>query len=469
MRFSWKKAMKWLTAASVVGIGLTAQTVFAEESSLTKVYHVYVDSDYAGTVDDKEIVEDYIIDKIAEKQSDEDELTYTINEEIRYVPEQVFSPEADDQKVIDYLDDELTVAVEAEALVVGDDVVGYFANEEVAEEVIQAYQEQFVSKDELDKIDNDSDQQSESLSVGEYTIIDVSLTDKVSTKTKKVAKDDVLSVDEGVTLLEKGKLETKKHKVKDGEVLGAIANKYDLSLDELLALNEDLTEDDTIKPGDKLNVTVNEPYVEVRVVEENVKEEELDYETEIEKTDDLYKGEEEVKQEGKNGTVEKQYRLEKVNGKTVEKEVIDENVVEEPVDEVIVKGTKEVSSHGTGDFHWPAVGGYISSHMGERWGRFHKGIDIAGVSDRSILAADNGTVVSTGYDSSGYGNKIVIDHNNGYRTLYGHLDSIDVSAGQTIEKGQKIGVMGATGRSTGVHLHFEVRKDGALKNPTDYL
>jgi murein DD-endopeptidase MepM/ murein hydrolase activator NlpD len=77
-------------------------------------------------------------------------------------------------------------------------------------------------------------------------------------------------------------------------------------------------------------------------------------------------------------------------------------------------------------------------------------------------------VVSAGW-GGGYGNKIVIDHQNGYRTLYGHMSSLKVSVGQTVSKGSAIGVMGATGDATGVHLHFEVYKNGSLVNPLSYL
>ena len=98
----------------------------------------------------------------------------------------------------------------------------------------------------------------------------------------------------------------------------------------------------------------------------------------------------------------------------------------------------------------------------------HKGLDIARPSNRSILAADNGVVVSAGADGS-FGNKIVINHNNGLKTLYAHLSSIDVSVGQTVEKGSKIGVMGSTGNSTGIHLHFEVHKNGVFQNPLNYV
>lgn len=126
------------------------------------------------------------------------------------------------------------------------------------------------------------------------------------------------------------------------------------------------------------------------------------------------------------------------------------------------------SVQGNGEFGWPAVGGIITSYQGPRWGKFHKGIDIAGVSNRAILAADGGTVAVAGWHND-YGNYVKINHPNGYTTLYAHMSSLNVSAGQSVSKGTQIGVMGSTGRSTGMHLHFEVLKNGKLINPMSVL
>src|SRR5690625_560836 len=110
----------------------------------------------------------------------------------------------------------------------------------------------------------------------------------------------------------------------------------------------------------------------------------------------------------------------------------------------------------------------ISSTYGPRWGSFHRGIDFARPSNRDILASAGGVVESAGYLGS-YGNRIVINHNNGYKTLYAHLSSINVTVGQTVSQGEKVGVMGSTGRTTGVNLHFEVVKNGSTINPMNVL
>lgn len=120
---------------------------------------------------------------------------------------------------------------------------------------------------------------------------------------------------------------------------------------------------------------------------------------------------------------------------------------------------------GTGQFVWP-VGGNITQDY--RW--YHQGIDIANKGAPGVVAADAGTVVVAGWPSPwAYGNRALIDHGNGFATLYAHLSQIYVQPGQAVSRGQAIGKMGSTGRSTGVHLHFEIRKSGAAQNPLNYL
>jgi murein DD-endopeptidase MepM/ murein hydrolase activator NlpD len=119
----------------------------------------------------------------------------------------------------------------------------------------------------------------------------------------------------------------------------------------------------------------------------------------------------------------------------------------------------------TGAFVWPAAG-----KITQGFSFFHKAFDIANRAGGPILAADSGTVIVAGWpDNSGYGNRVMIDHGNGYVTLYGHMSVIQVQVGQKVQRGNVIGQMGSTGRSTGTHCHFEVRHGGVLENPGIYL
>ena len=120
---------------------------------------------------------------------------------------------------------------------------------------------------------------------------------------------------------------------------------------------------------------------------------------------------------------------------------------------------------------WPTIG-IITTYFGE-YGplslRGHSGLDIAAPTDTPIVAADDGEVLKAYWNRDGYGGLIVIGHPSGYETWYAHLDRFSVEIGQQLKRGEKIGLMGSTGYSTGSHLHFEVRQDGQVRDPLDFL
>lgn len=140
---------------------------------------------------------------------------------------------------------------------------------------------------------------------------------------------------------------------------------------------------------------------------------------------------------------------------------------------------------GSGIFAWPVPGFYhVTSGVGWRWGSYHKGIDISsyGIRGANICASDSGTVVKVNNTCShdwgksgscgcggGYGNYCIINHGNGYMTLYAHAQYINVSPGDEVNQGDVLGIIGSTGWSTGDHLHFEVRLNGTTMNPLDYV
>lgn len=117
-----------------------------------------------------------------------------------------------------------------------------------------------------------------------------------------------------------------------------------------------------------------------------------------------------------------------------------------------------------GDFVWPASG-----NISQGFAFYHKGIDVASKLGPDILAADAGSVIVATCTGGGYGCHVIVDHDNGFTTLYAHLSKIYVTQGQTIGRGGGLGRMGSTGRSTGTHLHFEIRKNGVQINPLSLL
>ena len=193
---------------------------------------------------------------------------------------------------------------------------------------------------------------------------------------------------------------------------------------------------------------------------------------------------EKVKTEGENGEEEVTVRTVYVDGVQTDAYETDSEVIKEAVDEVVVKGsdsssegtssssTSSSSSYGSGSFIWPVPYTHnITSEFGMRWGRLHGGIDIAagGVYGQSIVAADSGTVILAGNQGDGYGNYVIIDHGNGYKTLYGHMSSVAAYTGQQVSQGEVIGYVGSTGNSTGPHLHFEIRVNDVQTDPLGYV
>jgi murein DD-endopeptidase MepM/ murein hydrolase activator NlpD len=140
----------------------------------------------------------------------------------------------------------------------------------------------------------------------------------------------------------------------------------------------------------------------------------------------------------------------------------------------LIQGTGSTGSGSYGgELFWPTNGAIVSgfgyrTHPVYGTTRFHAGVDIDGGCGQPIFAAEDGTVLSTGYNG-GYGNATVIDHGNGLSTLYAHQSSIGVSSGQRVARGEQIGLVGTTGLSTGCHLHFEVRVNGSAVDPMGYL
>jgi LysM repeat protein len=122
------------------------------------------------------------------------------------------------------------------------------------------------------------------------------------------------------------------------------------------------------------------------------------------------------------------------------------------------------AKRGTGQFGWP-ISGFISQGYSE----YHRAIDIAAPKGTPIKAADSGYVAVVGRSDKGYGLYVLIDHGNGFQTLYGHFSVIYVEVGQSVGKGQTIGLCGSTGKSTGPHLHFELKLNGVNRNPRLYL
>ena len=265
--------------------------------------------------------------------------------------------------------------------------------------------------------------------------------------------------------------------VQAGDTLWSIAQKNDLTFRELCDLNTNfkgaaLTETSNIQAGDELIVTKQEAMLEIRITKIETWQEEIPYTTETTKSSEYTVGTKKTTQTGENGirsvTAQRVYNT---DGVQLSQQILETTVIKEPVTEKVTVGTKKVSSGasyitGSGQFIWP-VPGYRNC---SRWyGGSHKGVDICAAAGTPIYASAGGTVTKAGYNragaGTGYGNSIIISHGNGYTTLYAHCLSLVVHAGQSVKQGQLIGYVGSTGRSSGNHCHFEIRRNGSYIAP----
>lgn len=256
------------------------------------------------------------------------------------------------------------------------------------------------------------------------------------------------------------------HIVEEGETLHSIATTFSVEKDEIYnSENTEILQE--VEQGEEVCIHKDAKPVSVEMVEKGKMKEIVPYETIEKKTKELYIGDKEVKVKGVDGVQIFDGKLTKIGGKVVKRDTKDMEVITKKVDQVVLIGTtKRPKDAPTGIFMNPMKKGtyIVTSRPGWRWGRTHEGVDMASNIGVHVFASDGGKVIRASY-FSGYGYCIEIEHANGWMTRYAHLSYMGVHVGQSVYQGQYIANVGNTGNSTGPHLHFETRKNGAFYDP----
>ena len=305
---------------------------------------------------------------------------------------------------------------------------------------------------------------------GNVTLVEAEFVEPIEVVTVEASIRELDSATEAVQLLTQGTEKIEEYVLKAGDSLWTIASENDTSVEALQAANPNVGEK-SLQIGEVLKLAKAEPMVSVKTVIKAVNEEKIPYSTVYEKDSSAFKGQQSVVKAGTEGKKAVTYEIAQVNGVELERKVIAETVVAEPVNKIVKTGTKTIVASrgggGSGVLAWP-IRGRINSPFGQRGRGYHTGIDIDANKGDPIYASAGGTVTQASY-SGGYGNCVIIDHGDGLSTLYAHLSKISVSVGQKVSRSELIGLAGSTGNSTGPHLHFEVRVNGGYKNPINYL
>jgi murein DD-endopeptidase MepM/ murein hydrolase activator NlpD len=269
------------------------------------------------------------------------------------------------------------------------------------------------------------------------------------------ANDEALTLERAavpITLIpERQRIDVITHTVKAGDTLYGIAQKYKLSAETLMFANGLETNPDLLRLGQQLTILPTNGILHT-----------------VKKGDTVEKIAKTYKATATNIVNSPLNHLDARNPTIAvgQRLFVPGGYKQIPIKQVqVYKGPIPAGAkRGTGRFVWPTAG-YVT----QGYKRYHLALDIARAVGTPVKAADNGYVVAAGWSNDGYGNHIVIDHGNGYQTLYAHLNRIYVKVGDVVGKGAEIGQMGSTGRSTGPHLHFEIRKNGARLNPISFL
>ena len=301
--------------------------------------------------------------------------------------------------------------------------------------------------------------------------ISINFVEDVEIRECDLPVEDFTNLADVALLLNSTKTGEVTHTVQAGEVWSIIAQDNNMTNKELLALNPGY-DIDKLQIGDVLLISNAVPYLTVIAVQNERYTADIPYEIEYVDDDTLWEGDTRTISKGVYGTADILAQVTYQGVEEIERVIIEETTLTEPVTEVRARGTKVRPSWApTGSFRWPTHG-TITSKFGYRkifgGSSYHGGIDIANKKGTDIVAADGGIVSYAGW-MNGYGYLVEIDHQNGYVTRYGHNSELVVSKGDKVFQGQHIAEMGSTGRSTGNHCHFEVRYQGERQNPMNYL
>lgn len=296
----------------------------------------------------------------------------------------------------------------------------------------------------------------------------VKFKENVEIKKTNVKLPNIGSMDEVKASIETGAQKEEIYTVKSGDTYYEICEKFDTTMKELKELNPTLKES-SLHRGDKIKLSNSVSALTVVTVEKSTFAETVEFKTKYKESSSMYEGDSQVEQNGANGKRVVTARITRENGKQVDRQDLQSSTIKEPVTKIIIKGTKpRPKTLPTGTFIIPVSGYSLTSEYGWRWGRMHDGVDLACPTGTTIRASDGGTVIYAGW-YSGYGLFIEVSHGSGVTTRYGHCSAINVSVGEKVYQGQKIGEVGNTGNSYGSHCHWEIKINGSTVNPLAYV
>ena len=438
--------VSFLLVAGALGAALTLTTLYSTS------YAVFVDGQEVGVVADQSVV-DHAIQIVETRGSQLLGYDYQVEGNVDYSFALTLKSDlSQEQDISNYFYgqlNELSDQLRAYQVVLSGRVVGTVKDESALNAMLDGIKDEYVT-------DNTTSVE---------FVEDLSIT-------PVYAVDTLMSVGQIEEALKANTTGETTYTVVRGDTYNGIAYRNDMSLSDLMELNPQANIN-RLMAGDVLNVKEIVPALSVQTTDHETYLAAIPCPVEEVKDDSMYIGDSKILTQGEEGEAQVQADVVYVNGYERERTVTDSLTLREPTTTVKAVGTKEkpkTASKGT--YKWPVSSHRINSYFGGRtiFGSYsyHSGIDIHASYGEAVKAADGGTVTFAGTKGS-YGKLVIITHDNGTQTYYAHNSSLVVSAGQKVYQGQTVAKAGSTGRSTGVHCHFEVRVRGTAVNPLNYL
>lgn len=457
-------------------IGMFSQTITSITHTEHTVYKLYSSGELVGILNDTNGLKKHLEQIYHEKyESEYPDTEAHLGKDVYLADERTYYNYSDaDEAIFSYLEENSLYSLSCTKVSISEDgevkAEIYVSDPDLYEEAMNEYISLFA---DVSSIDNAN---SSSLSTYGTKDVSVSIAQTITTNDAKADEEEILTTkDEILEFIEYGSETEKEYYTVQAydTVAGVGAKNYGLSATQVMNINRDKisSTDQILKEGEQLCITYFESPIDVVVYKEALREETIFYDTTYVEDEELAQGEQEVKQEGKNGSRNALYSEKWINGVLTSGTLQSSHETSQPSSEVIALGSKSEPGVGTGSYRYPVNNAMITCEWGCYYG--HTGTDFIDQYDRwgDVYAADNGIIEEISYNTIS-GNYVIINHNNGYKTYYGHMNvPSDLPVGTIVSKGDVIGHIGMTGYATGPHVHFHFYIDGSdeIQDACNYL
>jgi murein DD-endopeptidase MepM/ murein hydrolase activator NlpD len=437
------------TGAIILVVALFAGSAWSLLSP-SWVYQVYIDDRPVGMV---KSLEEYaqVIKDIQTNAEEHWDCELLMNEEVSVSKVSMWSPQLSAASVRAGIEAAATYQTRGWAIVVNGDIAAIVDREQTARDILAAVKAQYLSKEK------------------NYTLVSIDFQEAITIESMVTTPEVLMDEEMVMALLVCGQEELRTYVVKPGDTLLGISRSNNVSTALLRSANS--IDGDFLQAGQVLQMQVSKALLHVKTVEEIALSETIIRPVKYKTNPDKSVRDDRVIETGADGRRDVIYKVVKINGNEISRSRINTVITKQPQAKVILTGIGYWPAKPTGMFRFPLNKGKITDWFGTPR-RFcpHQGIDIGAPRGTPIYAAADG-IITTRTRGSSYGKYIVIQHANGYSTLYAHMTEFAdyLRVGSSVSRGQVIGYVGSTGYSTGSHLHWEIRCNGEHLNPLRFF